>query len=145
MPLTKDAIRNQSRHKITDAFVSPHHADGGWHGSDPVNDLNWIPRNDRILVRRLPDIHPDRTITTPDIANCITQHRGTIIRTGPGKMIEGINGGKVRRPCQDKQGLDVFPGDEVIIGPHVDWESSDGQLVLAQEADVRLIVTRTPD
>ena len=139
MPLSKDAIRNQHRTRIVDSWTSPHHMDGGWHGSDPANDTHWVPRHDRILVQRLPDIHPDRILVAPDVANMICQHRGIIIRTGPGKLVEGVNGGWVRRP------VEVLPGQEVIIGPHVDWESEDGQYVLCQEADVRLVVYRTED
>ncbi len=138
MPLTKEQIRKQKNDP--DAYVSPHHGDGGWHGSTFASekfDSDWQPLNDRILIRLIPAKLKYESIIRPESAASDTTSRHAIVlRVGPGARVEDADGETVRRP------LDVKPGDEVIIGRWHDWEGFNGQCVLCQEADVRVIVKR---
>ena len=132
MPLTKEQIKKQRTDP--DSYVSPHHGDGGWHGSSFASekfDTEWEPLRDRILVKIIPAKLKYESIIRPEnAAEEITSRRAIVLKVGPGKCDEG----GIRRP------LDVRPGDEVIIGRFTDWEGFNGQCVLCQEADVRVIV-----
>jgi chaperonin GroES len=88
--------------------------------------LIW-PRNDRVLVERIPEPSKRGLIHTPECA--VQQSVWTrIVAVGPGK--------------RDKEGdfypTMVKPGQIAIIGPYTDFE--EGQQVLIQEADIRCIV-----
>jgi co-chaperonin GroES (HSP10) len=57
------------------------------------------PLHDRVLIRRLEE--PDSLITLTDKPKGI---KGVILAVGPGKWIEGINGGMVRKKPEVKTG-----------------------------------------
>lgn len=136
-PQSKEQIKRAESNR-PGTYISPHHGDGGWHGSSFESekfDNEWQPMNDRILLRLIPIKRKYESIVRPEnAAQETTTRHAIVVRVGPGKRIEGINGGTVRRP------VEVRPGDEVIIGQYTDWEGFNGEFVLAQEADVRLIV-----
>ncbi len=137
MPQTKEQIKRAASNR-PGTYVSPHFGDGGWHGSSFASekfDTDWEPLNDRILVRLIPAKVKYESIVRPEnAAQETTTRHAIVLRVGPGKRVEGVNGGMVRRPCE------VQPGDEVIIGRFDDWQGFNGQCVLAQQDDVRLIV-----
>jgi co-chaperonin GroES (HSP10) len=86
--------------------------------------INFKPRNDHILCRRLPQ--ETHTLVIPDIA----QEKQTIcevLAVGPGRWIDGVFTKTV-----------VRPGHKVIIGPYTDLEQED--LVICQEADIRCLI-----
>jgi co-chaperonin GroES (HSP10) len=99
------------------------------------------PMNDYILVERLPEPEQKGRIIIPDVAQ-EKGIKGKVLAVGPGKWIEGINGGRVRRTPE------VKPGDFVLFnskwndfaGDHYDDLpiGSDPRLHLVQEADVFL-------
>lgn len=104
-----------------------------------------IPRNDRVLVQREQEADKIGSIHIPDSAQ-EKSYRGKVLAVGPGKMVEGVNGDMVRRPCE------VKPGDTVIFSSkwndlaadHYSTTSSEeffssadrDRLHLIQEADV---------
>lgn len=99
------------------------------------------PRNDMVLIERL-EKPQSSTIFIPDIAK-EKSLIGKVLAVGPGKMIEGINGGTVRRP------VEVKPGDTVIFnskwsefsGSHYsDDQIHSRNLHLIMEADIFLKV-----
>lgn len=122
------------RHVPGDAYVSPHYGDGGWHGSSIGSvkfDTDWEPLFDRILVKRIAE-QPKGLIIAPETAAKQTDtSRGIVLRVGRGKRIEGE--GDTRRP------LEVAPGDEIIFGRFTDWDSFGEDVVLIQEADIRVV------
>lgn len=90
------------------------------------------PTQDRVLVRLLRDNHASKIIHLTDEKEIMKQsQRAIVLAVGPGKIIEGINGGRVRCP------VDVRPGDVVYIGPYNDHVFDD-DMVLVQEADIRV-------
>lgn len=89
---------------------------------------NWTPLDDKIIVERIAEDPLSATIILPDSAKD-KSHRGVIVATGPGRWIEGINGGMVR------QRLEVKAGD-VVRFSLTDWESLDGEHVIIQEGDI---------
>ena len=90
----------------------------------------WQPLNDRILVRMIKE--PERgMIAIPDKYKS-SPHIGMIIATGPGRWVEGVNPGLVRRP------LDVKPGQMVAFGRFTDYDFEDR--VLIQEADIMFVI-----
>lgn len=97
--------------------------------------MNWVPLNDKILVRRIPDHKESALLYLPQIAQ-EKSHRGIVIAAGPGKWVEGVNPGLVRRP------VDVKPGDIVRFSLN-DWESFDSEHVIIQEGDI--IFTERPN
>lgn len=88
----------------------------------------WTPLHDKILVRRIPDQLESGILYIPDIAQG-KSHRGVVVATGPGKWVEGVNGGKVRRP------VDVKPGDIIKFSLN-DWESFSEDSLIIEEADI---------
>jgi co-chaperonin GroES (HSP10) len=64
---------------------------------------NLQPLHDRVLIRRLEEPSP---VTLTDQPKGI---KGVVLAVGPGKWIEGINGGMVRRKPE------VKPGDVVLF------------------------------
>jgi len=99
------------------------------------------PRNDYLVVERLPDAYEYGRILIPEVARQ-KGLKGRVLAVGPGKWVEGINGGRVRAR------LDVKPGDMVIFnsrwndfaGNHEDELplGAPSNLHLIQEADVFL-------
>jgi co-chaperonin GroES (HSP10) len=87
----------------------------------------WQPLNDRLLVKRMADPETKKLIVPPE-AYAGKWHVGEVLATGPGKWIEGINGGRVRRR------MDVKPGDIVAFGRFTDWEEKN--CVIVQEDDI---------
>jgi co-chaperonin GroES (HSP10) len=86
--------------------------------------LNFKPRNDHILCRRLPQ--ETHTLVIPEVA----QEKSTlceVLAVGPGRWIDGVFTKTV-----------VRPGHKVIIGPYTDLEQED--LVICQEADIRCLI-----
>lgn len=95
------------------------------------------PRNDYILIERI-DSPPKSLIIVPDIA----KEKGIIgiVRAvGPGKWIEGINGGYVRRTPEVKTGdMVLFNSRWNDLGSNhetVDYQFNE-RLHLVQEADI---------
>jgi co-chaperonin GroES (HSP10) len=90
------------------------------------------PTADRILVRLLHDNRASKTIALTDEKEVMKQsQRALVIAVGPGKLVECVNGGHVRRP------VDVRPGDVVYIGPYNE-HVFDNDTVLIQEGDIRV-------
>lgn len=120
--------RVKATHRKIDSYVSPHHQDGGWHGSTFASerfDADWQPLNHRILFRRLPDRH--KSAVGIDQEGGWAERRAVVVKVGPGKRDE--EGERVP--------LDAFPGDVVTIGKHVDWDSYDGLYCLAMFEDIQ--------
>lgn len=108
------------------------------------------PLGDHILIE-LEEATDRTTLVVPDIARNrdIGTRTGTVLAVGPGKWHEkpGLTWELTRqifRPTTLK------PGDRVVIGHYSDWESwsaaADGfesssrNIVLCQEADVRVMI-----
>jgi co-chaperonin GroES (HSP10) len=87
----------------------------------------WQPMNDRILVERITEPSGKSRIVIPEKYQQ-SAHIGRVRAVGPGKRIEGINGGTVRRPVA------VKVGDLIAFGRFTDWDV-DGT-VLIQEGDI---------
>jgi co-chaperonin GroES (HSP10) len=158
MPQTKEQIRHAPVAK--DSYLSPHHGDGGWHGSSfgsEIFDADWQPLNDRILVKRLPEKTREHSlIVRPEITDEIS-YRAVVVKMGLGKRSEGEwrkvgvvwtsdengiqqgTGGEWKWVPVDGRPMSLRVGQEVLIGPHVDWDSFGGEYALCQEADVRVI------
>jgi co-chaperonin GroES (HSP10) len=110
------------------------------------------PTTDHILVE-LDDETTTGVILTPDIAKNqeIGSRVGTVLAVGPGKWHEKRNSDLswVLNPLQFKP-TTLKPGARVIIGHYSDWESwncsadghqsRDKNIVLCQEADVRVVL-----
>lgn len=101
---------------------------------------------DHILIEIDPEQPKSRLITAPDVATNreIGTRIGTVIAVGPGKWIEkpGLSWELTKQTFRPTT---LKPGDRVVIGHYSDWESwfSDyegraANVVLCQEADVRL-------
>lgn len=126
----------RKRTSSSEIYQSPHHPDGGWHGSaigSEKFDTLWEPMFDRILVKRITEPSKGLIVMPQTAAPLRDTSNGIVLRVGPGKRIAGE--GNRRQP------LDVQPGDEVIIGRWTDWESFGDDVVLCQEADIRVVVT----
>ena len=67
-----------------------------------------IPRNDYVLIERLESVTHSGLIVIPDVAKERSM-TGKVIAVGPGKLVEGVNGGQVRKP------VEVKPGDVVYF------------------------------
>ena len=99
------------------------------------------PRNDLVLIERLDDA-PKSAIVIPEVAK-ERGLKGKVLAVGPGKLVEGVNGGLVRKP------VEVRPGDIVYFnskwnefaGSHFSGEEMIGTpagLHLIYEADIFL-------
>ena len=98
------------------------------------------PRNDLVLVERMESVTQSGLIVIPDIAQEMNM-LGKIIAVGPGKLIEGINGGMVRRPIEAKVGeIWYFNSKWNDLSPthYADDQLSDRSLHLVMEADLLL-------
>jgi co-chaperonin GroES (HSP10) len=119
--------------------VSADRSDGGWHGSSVGSvrfDTEWQPLADRLLVKRIGAPARSSVIVLPDSAQQDrSTNLGIILRCGPGKRIAG-EGNK-------RQALSVKPGDVIVFGPYTDWDSFGQDVVLIQEADIRVVVNAT--
>lgn len=136
IPLSREQIRQSSNKP--DTYVSPHHADGGWHATPGTEErtVEWQPLHDRILVEILPEKLPYELIILPENASRpATWRRGIVLKIGFGKRT--LPTGEERMIRSTK------PGDEVVIGPHDDWSSQDGRYVICQEEDICVYLTRS--
>jgi co-chaperonin GroES (HSP10) len=104
------------------------------------------PLADHVLIELDPEISQSKIIATPEIARNkdIGTRIGTVLRVGPGKWKEK-SGLSWELTKQVFKPTTLKPGDRVIIGHYSDWESwhcdpenRDANIVLCQEADVRL-------
>lgn len=98
------------------------------------------PRNDMVLIERLEEQEVKSHIVIPDIAK-IKGIRGQVVAVGPGKWIEGINGGKVRRPVDVKPGEIVYfnsKWDDLSGSHYSDDKLEDRKLHLVMEGDIYL-------
>lgn len=109
------------------------------------------PLGNHILVVLDEETPLSSVITTPDVARNreIGTRIGTVIAVGPGKWVEKrkytetyLVNREVFKPVTLK------PGDRVVIGHYSDWESwgadyegRAANVVLCQEADVRVIIS----
>lgn len=100
------------------------------------------PLHDKVLIERM-DVPGSSVIIVPEIA----QERsmlGKVLAVGPGKWIEGINGGRVRRPVDVKPGQYVYFNSkwDDLSGTHYSEDKiRDKNLHLVMEADILLKVT----
>lgn len=115
------------------------------------------PMSDHILVELDECSAPTTRLLVPDVARNqeIGTRTGIVLAVGPGKWHEDRSGWKEPIPSHISLPL-VFrptklkPGDRVLIGHFSDWESwncshdghqsQDKNIVLCQEADVRVIL-----
>jgi co-chaperonin GroES (HSP10) len=108
------------------------------------------PLGNHILVELDEETPLSMTITIPDVARNreIGTRVGTVLAVGPGKWKEkpGLSY-EITREKFHRTSLQ--PGDRVVIGHYSDWESwntddpdamRDKNIVLCQEADVRLLI-----
>lgn len=117
-------------------------------------DANFQPLNDRVLVKRLPEpdkigcifmpgsMLPSTTLSGSTLArrtggkelhDAGTGQRGVVIQVGPGRIMGGKNGHPFwRRP------VELAIGQIVAFGQYFDAE--DGEFVLIQEQDVKVIL-----
>jgi co-chaperonin GroES (HSP10) len=131
---------------------------------DPVSEDQWRqprtstlwfdprkirPLTDHILVDLDEEEPVSSAIVAPDVARNqdIGTRRGTVLAVGPGKWYEkpGLSWELTRQYFKPTT---LQPGDRVLIGHYSDWESwncaadghqsRDRNIVLCQEADVRL-------
>lgn len=141
MPKTRDQIKHDPVAK--DAW-RPQRTQVGGLWFDP---LKIQPMGDHILVELDDDVPMAAHIFAPDIAEReIGTRTGTVIAVGPGKLAEKRKNTEswMLNPLVLKP-MTLKPGDRVTIGHYSDWESwfSDYEgrgknVVLCQEADVRL-------
>ena len=144
MPLTREQIKHAP---VSEEVWRPQRTQIGGLWFDP---LQIKPLGDHILVLLDEETPPSKTIVAPDVARNreIGTRIGTVIAVGPGKWQE-------KRKYTESYMLnrEVFkpttlkPGDRVTIGHYSDWESwfadYEGRaknVVLCQEADVRLVL-----
>lgn len=109
------------------------------------------PLGDHILVELDQEAAPSSVIAAPDVAKNqdIIQRTGTVLAAGPGKWKEKRVHTESWVDNREYFARTVLkPGDRVIIGHYSDWESwhSDyegrgANIVLCQEADVRVVVS----
>ncbi len=102
--------------------------------------MNIQPRNDLVLIERLEAATRSGLIIIPDIAQ-EKNMLGKIIAVGPGKLVEGINGGMVRRPIEAKVGeIWYFNSKWNDLSPthYAEDQLSDRSLHLVMEADLLL-------
>lgn len=136
VPLTREQIKRSPENR-PDSYLSPHHADGGWHTTPGCDNYTteWEPLKDRVLLEVLPEKLPYEFIIRPENAAVEESWRRCIVlKVGKGKRV--LPNEEVRQCCCAKV------GDEVIIGQHDDWRSQDGRYVICQEEDIRVFLKR---
>jgi co-chaperonin GroES (HSP10) len=142
MPLTREQIKHSP---VSAEVWNPQRTQAGGLWFDP---LQIRPLGDHILLVLDEETPISEIITTPDVARNreIGTRTGTVIRVGPGKWKE--------KPGQSWEitrerfyPTTLKPGDRVVIGHYSDWESwaadyegRGANIVLCQEADVRLVI-----
>ena len=101
-----------------------------------------LPRNDLVLIERL-EVPPVGNIIVPDIAK-EKSILGRVLAVGPGKLIEGVNGGWVRKTPEVNIGDIVYFNSKwsEFAGSHYaeDQIAFDDRLHLVFEADIFLKV-----
>lgn len=148
MPKTREQIKHEPVSK--EAWRDNRTQVGGlWF--DP---LKIKPLGDHILVE-LDEATDPTTLVVPDVARNkdIGSRTGTVIAVGPGKYREKRKNEEswILNPLVFKP-TTLKPGDRVTIGHYSDWESwscdFEGRgrnVVLCQEADVRVIFDGNPN
>ena len=142
MPLNREQIKHAP---VSSEFWRPQRTQAGGLWFDP---LSIKPLGDHILLVLDDETPPSHVIAVPDVAKNrdIGTRIGTVIRVGPGKWVEKRKGDPswVLTPERFVP-TTLKPGDRVVIGHYSDWESwfadYEGRgrnVVLCQEADVRL-------
>lgn len=140
MPLTREQIKHSP---VAQETWKPQRTQVGGLWFDPRKIR---PVGDHILVEVDQEAPLSEVITVPDIARNqeLATRIGTILAVGPGKWKEkpGMSHEITKERFYPTQ---LKPGDRVIIGHYSDWESwsadfegRDNNIVLCQEADVRL-------
>jgi co-chaperonin GroES (HSP10) len=143
MPLTREQIKR-----------APVHSEPWRNNKTQVGGLWFDPRkiqplSDHILIELDAELETEGAIVKPDVARGqdISTRTGTVIAVGPGKLMEvrQYTESWMLNPLRRKP-LTLKVGDRVTIGHYSDWESHhcdfegrDRNIVLCQEADVRLI------
>lgn len=157
-------VKEIHERRDTDPYVSPNFKDGAWHTTPGYQQFvtEWEPRNDRMLVRLLPEVYKG-VVRLPDKRSLLSPTRvGIVLKIGPGKWIPG-EWWRVRKelcvgvldgrpqPTEyvwewipgHREEMTCKPGMRVAIGQFTDWESTDAgwgdNVVICQEADVRVL------
>jgi len=147
MPQTREQIKHSP---VAQEQWRPQRTQAGNLWFDP---LKIRPLGDHILV--VLDAEPPASdiVLIPDVARNrdIGTRIGVVIAVGPGKWKEkpGRSWEITRERFYPTQ---LEPGDRVVIGHYSDWESwgadyegRSANVVLCQEADVRLVINGDPD
>jgi co-chaperonin GroES (HSP10) len=144
MPQTREAIKHAP---VSSEVWRNNRTQVGGLWFDP---LKIKPLTDHILVLLDEETPPSKLIAIPDVAKNqdISTRIGTVVAAGPGKWKEKRNSDVswVLNPLVFKP-TTLKPGARVAIGHYSDWESwfcdfeGRGQnVVLCQEADVRVVL-----
>jgi co-chaperonin GroES (HSP10) len=144
MPQTREAIKHAP---VREEVWRNNRTQVGGLWFDP---LKIQPLADHILVLLDEETPPSKLIVAPDVAKNqeIGTRIGTVIAVGPGKWKEKRNSevSWILNPLVFKP-TTLKPGARVAIGHYSDWESwfadfeGRGQnVVLCQEADVRIVL-----
>lgn len=144
MPKTREQIKHDP---VSPERWRPQRTQVGGLWFDP---LKLQPLGDHITVLLDEETPVSTTLTIPDVARNrdIGTREGVVLKVGPGKLVE-------KRKYTESWQLNplVFkpttlkPGERVVIGRYSDWESwscdYEGRarnVVLCQEADVRVLI-----
>lgn len=142
-------VKDNFERRDKDPHVSPNYKDGAWHTTPGCQEFvtEWEPRNDRMLVRLLPEVYKG-VLHLPENRSALTLTRlGMVLKTGPGKWVEGT-WWHFEKPQSHwewipghREEMVIKPGMRVAIGQFTDWESNAAgwgeNIVLCQQADVR--------
>lgn len=142
-------VKENFERRDKDPHVSPNYKDGAWHTTPGCQEFvtEWEPRNDRMLVRLLPEVYKG-VLHLPENRSALTLTRlGMVLKTGPGKWVEGT-WWHFEKPQSHwewipghREEMVIKPGMRVAIGQFTDWESNAAgwgeNIVLCQQADVR--------
>jgi chaperonin GroES len=157
MPLPADYIKNYSqselrqrahqeilgeRRPIEKSWVSPRYGDGGWHSTPGLIDFDprlIEPLDNHVLIELECEPEKEGLISKPENARDLDRSNriGTVLRVGPGKW---------NKRRTHRMPMELKVGDRVLMGTFSDWESWDAaypgnNIVLCQEADIRLVIT----
>lgn len=144
MPRTREQIKHDP---VASEVWRPQRTQVGGLWFDPTKIK---PLTDHILVA-LDEATERTTLVVPDVARNkdIGTRTGVVLAVGPGKWSEKRNFEEsyMLNPLVFKP-TELKPGDRVVIGHYSDWESwfadFEGRgrnIVLCQEADVRVILS----
>jgi co-chaperonin GroES (HSP10) len=98
-----------------------------------------LPLNDRVLVKLLPVPSKRGELYIPEIARDDKAKEGKVVlrgrvqAKGPGRWVEGVNGGNVRRP------VELRIGSVVQFRNWKDFFDESAGLLLIQEDDVLVV------